>query len=162
MSTADQSKPRLIEVKYPSAVRRCTVQMDGNEWQIVHQVLIPSMTLCSPDPLPSGEQSRGFWIEATDGKGGIYHREVMPDPHLGMEQFDEGGEIRRINHPLHKVSLEILLPDLPEVSELHLISNPPIIIEKPDKQGRSKRIVLKLPREPGDQTPDHPNVGHQH
>jgi len=120
------------------------------------------MTLISPDLLPAGEQSRGFWIEGTDGKGGVYQREVMPDPLLGMEEFDEGGQIRRIDHPPHQVTIEILLPDLPEVSELHLISNPIGPRGEHGKTGQLKRIVLKLSRENGGQNPGHPGGGHDH
>ena len=161
MSTADQPKSELIEVNYPCAVRRFILRWDKNEWKIVNQVRVSSMTLPAPDPLPAGEQSRGFWIEAADGKGAVYHREVMPDPLLGMEQFEEKGQINRINHPAHQVSLEVLVPDLPEVSELHLVSNP-LGIHEHGEPSRLKRTVLKLPSENGGSIPDHPNEEHHH
>lgn len=158
MSTESQS--RLIAVKYPCPVRRITIHWDGREWKIVKQFRVPSMTLPAPDPLPAEAQSLGFWIEATDGKGGFYHREVMPDPLVGMEQFGKDGEMTRLNHPPHDITLEILVPDMPGVSELHLVSNTKA------KAGTTasglKRTVLKLPKETGGDTPDHPGGGHQH
>jgi len=158
MSTENQS--RLIAVKYPCPVRRVTIQWSGQEWKIVKQVLVPSMTLPAPDPLPAGAQSLGFWIEAADGQGGIYQREVMPDPLLGMEQFAKGGEMTRLNHPPHDVALEILVPDIAGISEVHLVSN-----ERPREGANAssmKRTVLALPREIGGDIPDHPGGGHQH
>ncbi|MCF0041374.1 hypothetical protein [Dyadobacter fanqingshengii] len=158
MST--ENKSRLISVKYPCPVRRVTIQWNGQEWKIGKQVLVPSMTLPAPDPLPAEEQSLGFWIEAADGQGGIYQREVMPDPLLGMEQFAKGGEMTRINHPPHDIALEILVPDMAGLSEIHLVSN-----QKPREGAAAsgiKRTVLALPKETGGDVPDHPGGGHQH
>ncbi|SEJ59731.1 hypothetical protein SAMN05216327_113179 [Dyadobacter sp. SG02] len=154
-----ESQSRLIAVKYPCPVRRVTIQWTGQEWKIVKQFRVPSMTLPAPDPLPSGEKSIGFWIEVADGNGGIYQREVMPDPLLGMEQFGKDGEMTRLNHPPHDVTLEILVPDVTGISELHLVSN-----TKAQSGATSglKRTVLKLPKEMGGDTPDQPGGGHHH
>jgi hypothetical protein len=158
MSTESQS--RLIAVKYPCPVRRVTIQWNGKEWKIVKQVLVPSMTLPAPDPLPAEAQSLGFWIEAADGKGGIYQREVMPDPLLGMEQFGKGGEMTRLNHPPHDITIEILVPDMPGISEVHLVSNAKA--QAGATASSLKRTVLTLSKDTGGDVPDHPGGGHQH
>lgn len=158
MSTESQSG--LIAVKYPCPVRRVTIQWNGQEWKIVKQFLVPSMTLPAPDPLPAGAQSIGFWIEAADGKGGIYQREVMPDPLLGMEQFGKDGQMTRIDHPPHDVTLEILVPDMAGISEVHLVSNAKA--QAGATTSGLKRTVLALPKEIGGDVPDHPGGGHHH
>jgi len=158
MSTESQS--RLISVKYPCPVRRVTIQWTGQEWKIVKQFRVPSMTLPAPDPLPDGEKSVGFWIEAADGNGGIYQREVMPDPLLGMEQFGKDGQMTRMNHPPHDVTLEILVPEMAAVSELHLVSN--TRAQAGAAETGLKRTVLKLPKETGGDNPGQPGGGHHH
>ena len=134
----------MVRVEYPAPVRRLTLRWGDGDWEIADEVRVSSMTLPAPDPLPTGDKSIGFWVEATDGQGGVYHREVITDPLLGMEQFEEGGEITRGTHPHHKPTFEVLLPDLPEVTEVHLVSNP---AGPPDQSGaRPGRTVLTLPR----------------
>ena len=156
MPTADPSSTRLIPVKYPCAVRRVTVRWDENEWKIVNQVRVDSMTLPAPYPLPEGQNNTGFWIEGRNSKGDVYQREIMPDPLLGMEQFEEGGEIKRLIHTPHTVEIEILVPDMPGVSELHLISNPAGKMDTSAKHNHPNRTVLKLSSGTGGKNPNSP------
>lgn len=159
MAAAHRTGPRETPVTYPCPVRRVTVRWDGSDWKIVKQIRVPSMTLPAPDPLPAGEQSRGFWIETSDVKGGIYHREVMPDPLLGMEQFQEGGEITRMAHPPHDLTIELLVPEVPGVSEVHIVRNlpPP---GKPGARSELRRTVLKLSGAPVEDVPRQDEGGH--
>jgi len=117
--------PPIEAIHWPAPVLRVTLRWDGKSWRIDHQQRIESMTLPAPDALPEGEKSRGFWIEAVDRQGRVRHREVMADPLAGMEQFDEGGVVRRLLHSQHNVVIEILVPDVPDITDLHLVSNSP-------------------------------------
>ncbi|WP_018622928.1 hypothetical protein [Spirosoma luteum] len=148
MPITDASDSRLVAVNYPCAVNRVTLRWDKNEWKIVNQVRVESMTLPAPQVLPDGENSLGFWIEACSSKGKVYQREIMPDPLAGMEQFEEGGAINRLAPAPHIIELEILMPDMPDITELRLFSNPAGETKKADKRKRLNPTVLKMPDSP--------------
>lgn len=164
---ANEKKSKLMPVKYPGPVRRVTVQWDGGQWKVVKEVRVDSMTLPEPAPLPDGEKSRGFWIEATNSKGEVFQREVIANPFLGMEQFGEDGKMSRLNHPPHDIKLELLLPDVPEVSQLHLVNH--VLDRKAgaEKDQGLQRTVLTLGKVKGGGQTDHPGGhdgpgGHDH
>ena len=85
------------------------------------------MTLPKSDELSEAAKKRGvtgFWYEAVDRQGGIVYRQVVEDPFLGMEVFDRDGKIRRVKAATHdEVGLEILVPDVPELEEIHIYSS---------------------------------------
>ncbi|GAA4439501.1 hypothetical protein GCM10023091_21770 [Ravibacter arvi] len=115
--------PKWMEVRYPGPVRRVTIRWNGKKWTVEGQVVVNDMTLPAPSQLPDGENSRGFWIEAYDNDGNIYYRQVITNPFLGMEQFSEKGYMYRLDHPPHDLTLEILIPGVAEISQLHVVDN---------------------------------------
>ena len=156
-----ETDSKLVQVRYPGPVRRVTIHWNGQKWAITGQVHVARMTLPEPARLPDGEKSLGFWIEASNEKGEIFHRQVLPDPFLGMEQFEEGGRMYRLDHPPHDLTLEVLIPGVKEVSQLHLVDN--TAGGKPHGEkahGAAKRTVLKLDDTEGKK--DDPAGGHTH
>src|SRR5688572_18106179 len=121
MTCEESSNSGVVPVRFPAPVRRVVVRWDGEDWTVVSELRVPSMTLPAPDSLPEGDATQGFWIELVEREGRVRHREVMDDPLAGMEQFEEGGEVTRLVHPPHDVTIELLVPDLPD-GELHLVS----------------------------------------
>jgi len=114
------------EIKFPCPVRRISVTWRDNRWTIENEIRIESMTLPKSAELPEDSRKRGvsgFWYEAVDRQGRTIYRQLMEDPFLGMEVFDRDGKIRRIKTEHHRASLEILVPDLPELEELQLYSS---------------------------------------
>lgn len=123
------------------------------------------MTLPEPDGLPDGDKSRGFWIESIDTQGRVRYRELMADPLAGMEQSDDDGQVTRLPHAQHDVTIELLVPDVVGIAELHLVSNPPTTVVHHDGESWPKRSVLRLSPKAGE--PDGgpsppPPGGHNH
>src|SRR5215213_744503 len=140
------------QVKFPCPVRRLSIAWREGTWKIENEIRIESMTLPKSDELPEEAKRRGvtgFWYEAVDGQGRTLYRQVMEEPFLGMEVFDKDGKIRRTQPGHHDISLEILVPDVPEVEELHLYSSiKPAVHDEHDKhamemrgEGRAERVA---------------------
>jgi hypothetical protein len=79
----------------------------------------------------------------------------MADPLAGMEMFEEDGTMTRLPHPAHAVSIEVLVPDLPAITELHIVANPAVRDAK-----RKVRTVLKLRGSPASGSRDGGEDGH--
>ena len=115
------------EVKFPCPVRRISLAWRDGKWTIKNETRVDSMTLPKSDELSEAAKKRGvtgFWYEAVDRQGGIVYRQVVEDPFLGMEVFDRDGKIRRVKAATHdEVGLEVLVPDVPELEEIHIYSS---------------------------------------
>jgi hypothetical protein len=114
------------EIKFPCPVRRLSVSWRDGEWTIENEIRIESMTLPKSAELPRDTKKRGvtgFWYEAADRQGRTIYRQLLEDPFSGMEVFDRDGKMRRIQMEPHQASLQILVPDVPEVEELHIYSS---------------------------------------
>jgi hypothetical protein len=95
---------------------------------IAQDVRVPSMTLPHAVELPAdrGKGLAGFWVEVRDSKGEVLYRIGLPDPFEGgMELFDEGGGMRRVDAAAHEAAVEVLIPDLPAAAGLHVFSSNP-------------------------------------
>lgn len=149
------------EIKFPCPVRRLSVAWREGTWKIENEIRIESMTLPKSDELPEQAMARGvtgFWYEAVDGQGRTIYRQLMEEPFLGMEVFDRDGKIRRTKPGQHDISLEILVPDVPELEELQIYSSikPAVHTEHAEqkmetrREGRAERIAtLNLRGEKG-------------
>lgn len=114
------------QVRFPCPVRRLSVAWRDGTWKIENEILIKSMTLPKSDELPEDAKTRGvtgFWYEAVDAQGRTLYRKVMEEPFQGMEVFEPDGTIRRRKPSHHDINLEILVPDVPELEELHIYSS---------------------------------------
>ena len=118
------------------------------------------MTLPASDVPPAGDETRGFWIEVLDREGRVRHREVMTDPLAGMEQFEAGGGITRLLHPPHDVEIEVLIPDLPDLAELQLVSNPATPAPGREAPSGPQRTRLRLDTYHQDPNPPQGPGGH--
>ncbi len=168
---------QIEPIHWPAPVIRLELRWDGRSWLIAGEQRVKSMTLPAPASLPDGDNSRGFWVETVDRQGRVRHRDIMADPLMGMEQFGPNGDIKRLDHPPHDVLIEVLIPDLPELAEVHAVSNP--IAHRGDHDQRPSRTRLSIKgRSPNDTDDnsgdtsssnrddmkpddDHPN-GHEH
>ncbi len=129
-------------IRWPAPVIRLSLRWDGERWLIASEHRVKSMTLPAPASLPDGDKSRGFWIETIDREGRVRHRDVMADPLLGMEQFSPDGAIKRLDHPAHNVEIEVLIPDLPELAEVHVVSNS--VARRGDREHGPSRTQLSI------------------
>jgi hypothetical protein len=144
---SERKKPEngMEPLVWPAPVLRVALHWSGGSWSIAGTTRVASMTLPRTDALVAGEQTAGFWIEAVDREGRVRYRRIMPDPLSGMETFGRAGGITRIPHTGHDVDVEVLVPDLPDVTELHIVSNPALQGE----HAHSHREVLELQRAEG-------------
>ena len=113
-------------IKFPCPVRRISVVWREGEWAVENEVRVESMTLPKSAELPEDRKQRGVtgvWYEVVDADGRAVYRQVLEDPFLGMELFDQDGKIKRVRTEHHRTSMEILVPDVPEVEELHIYSS---------------------------------------
>lgn len=110
-------------IAWPAPVRRVALTWDGDRWSVSEEIDVASMTLPASDPLPDGEKTRGFWFEAVDAGGRTLYRQAIDDPLAGMEMFDGEGGVTRVPHKGHGVTIEVLLPDLPGLLDVHLVSH---------------------------------------
>jgi hypothetical protein len=96
--------------------------------EIVQRIPIRSKTLpphqALPD-LPKGVEPEGFWFEAVDAQGAAVYRRLMHNllP-WSVEIFDEEGGVTRQDSVPEEVWFDVLIPDLPEITELRLYANP--------------------------------------
>ncbi|WKB51438.1 hypothetical protein [Eleftheria terrae] len=116
-------------------VRRLVLGWDGQAWRVVREQRLEQVPLPDPHAEPERGPHPCFWVEARDNRGRVYHRIVMDDP------LPDSG-----SPPPHDRLLELLLPDLPEVSELHLVSWPG---GTGQDEAAAVRRVLRLSRLPG-------------
>jgi hypothetical protein len=160
-------KPTIEPVRWPAPVLRVRLRWDGSAWIVDRVIRVERMTLPAPDELPKGDDSRGFWIEAVDRDGRVRHRQIMADPLGGMEQFDDKGLVTRMRHTLDKPSIEVLVPALDDLAELHIVSNPAGRPPGQDPHGHDRRQApgrtrLTLPEQPKDHHDPHDDGGRGH
>lgn len=113
-------------IKFPCPVRRISVAWRDGEWSVESEVRVESMTLPKSAELPRDTEQRGVtgvWYEAVDANGRALYRQLMEDPFLGMEVFDRDGKIKRVMMEHPQTSMEILVPDVPEVEEVQIYSS---------------------------------------
>jgi hypothetical protein len=114
-------------IQFPCPVRRLHVIWRKGRWSVDDEVDIPSMTLNKSHELPAaapGHGVSGFWYEAVDAQGRVIYRQMLPDPFsVGMEIFSDEGVVRMPHQMPEEVALDVLIPDLPQITELHLYSS---------------------------------------
>jgi hypothetical protein len=121
-------------------VLRLRVRRSDDSWVIEKQIPIAAMTLPPSSSLPEGHGRpvSGFWYEAADPQGRVVYRRVMDDPtEDSVEVPAEDGEIQRVSVERPEVVFDILVPDLPEVSELRIFAQSK---RKPKSQAAQVRM----------------------
>ncbi len=115
------------KITFPCPVRRLSVAWRDGKWTIENEIRIESMTLPKSHDLPRTTAGRGIsgsWYEVVDRQGRVIYRQVMQDPFdSSMEMFDADGKIRRVRAHQHEVILDILVPDVTDLVELHIYSS---------------------------------------
>jgi hypothetical protein len=149
------------KIKFPCPVRRISVVWRNGAWITENDIRIRSMTLPKSDELTEAAQKRGvtgFWYEAVDRQGRPIYRQVMENPFLGMEVFGGNGgnggngRIRRVEAAHREVSLDILVPDVPDLEAIHIYSStrPSLHEMEAAEEGKAERIsVIQLRGEKG-------------
>lgn len=113
----------IAPIQWPAPVLRVGLLFEGERWRIVRATRVPSMTLPAASVLPAGDRTVGFWVEVVDKENQVRYRRIMSDPLAGMEIFEDDGSVTRMHHKGHAVASEILVPELTDATELHLVSN---------------------------------------
>ena len=114
----------MPDVQFPTPVLRVRVRRRGDKWTIEKQTRIPSMTLPRASELPEtgGRALAGFWYEATDAAGRALYRRVIRDPtEQSVEVPGAGGGFARADADRPEVIFDVLIPELPEVTQLRLL-----------------------------------------
>lgn len=114
----------------PGPVLRVRIERKKGNWRIVKRTRVPEMTIPASDDLPRpdrGDRLAGFWFEAVDAKGNSLYRQVLREPPRGVELFEDDGTMSRVSVEIDKYSMDLLLPDLPEIEDVRLF------LEEPDR-----------------------------
>ncbi|MCW7540094.1 hypothetical protein OOT46_19855 [Aquabacterium sp. A7-Y] len=147
MSSEETTAGPVSQPAWRGPARRVMLGWDGEGWRVVREQRVPLMTLPPSDPLPDGPQAGAqgsFCIEARDAGDGLYYRRLMADPLAAVPSpWPPGPAPGHAPQPRPEVLLEVLIPDLPEISELHLVSLPG---DAATGTPRTSRAVLKLLR----------------
>jgi hypothetical protein len=112
----------------PGPVLRIRIGHRKNEWRVLKRIRIPEKVVpASNDPPRLGRSGRvaGFWFEAVDAQGKCLYRRVLREPPRGVELFEDDGTISRISAEPDEYSVDLLLPDLPEIENLRLFLEEP-------------------------------------
>lgn len=107
----------------PGPVLRVRIERKEGKWRIARRIRVPEMTIPASDDLLSLDnagRSAGFWFEAVDAKGNLLYRQVLREPPRGVELFEDDGTISRVSVETDEYSVDLLLPDLPEIEDVHL------------------------------------------
>jgi hypothetical protein len=111
----------------PGPVLRITIERRDGEWREVDRYRVPEMTIPSSSELPSTPKSTrltGAWVEAVDAKGEVLYRRMLREPPRGVEIFHEDGSMSRITADSDEYSMDLLIPDLPEIESINLFMEP--------------------------------------
>lgn len=114
----------------PGPVLRVRIERKEGKWNIVKRIRLPEKTIPSSDDLLRPDRTgrfTGFWFEAVDAKGNLLYRQMLRKPQRGVELFEDDGTISRVSVETDEYSVDLLLPDLPEVEDVHLF------LEEPDR-----------------------------
>lgn len=133
-------------IKFPCGVRRISIAWRDGKWSIENEIHLDRMTLPKSYELPKQETGGGLtgsWYEIVDERGEALYRQLLPDPFAGMELFNEDGTISRTEAMAHEATFDVLVPDLPEATSLHLYSSaaPGRHKERHGPEGQAVRVV---------------------
>lgn len=141
------SRDTIPKVKFPCPVRRVRIQVRKDDWQIVKEIEIPSMTLSQPAEPPDGSKGRGlsgFWVEAVDRKERALYRPVMANPfENSSEIFESDGSMHREERVRDEFVFDVLIPDLPDITELLFYSDVTANGKRSLRSDMVKRLPLK-------------------
>ncbi len=126
-----------------------------NDWTVVKRIELPSKTLLAHrdrSSMPKNAELTGFWYEATTGAGDVVYRRFMSDPTAPhAEVFDDKGEASRVDVARQEALFDVLIPDLPEVAEVWIFSNPRLTSKDPRPRGGDKNpVAVFKPRDGSD------------
>jgi hypothetical protein len=107
----------------PGPVLRITVERRDGVWREIDRYRAPEMTIPSSSELPPTPESTrltGAWVEAVDAKGEVLYRRLLKEPPRGVEIFHEDGSMSRVTADSDEYSMDLLIPDLPEIQAINL------------------------------------------
>jgi hypothetical protein len=133
----------------PGPVIRVRVQYMDGQWRAVKRVRVSEMTIPASQELPkirAHRQLAGFWFEAADAQGRVIYRHGLRSPVPGVEIFEEGGRISRASAEIEGYTVELLVPDLPQVKDVRLFFEGP---EAPRERGKAAEREPGVPRPVG-------------
>lgn len=129
-------------------VRRLQISFKNGQWRIDREIRIPHKRLLKSQDLPSvkdGEIIRDSWYEAKDRNGKTIYRRFLPL--FGqLENLYGNGSISTADIPPDEISVDILIPDSPDLTELQLFSDNKYFRDIMKEAGRptNQIAVIKL------------------
>jgi hypothetical protein len=124
---SDKRKEKIVRTG-PGPVIRVRVQYADGQWRAVQRVRVSEMTIPASQELPKVRSHRrleGFWFEAADAQGEVLYRHMLRSPVPGVEVFEEGGGISRASASIEGYTVDLLVPDLPQVKDVRLFYEGP-------------------------------------
>lgn len=116
---------------------RVRIKRKEGKWNIVKRIRLQEKTIPFSDDLPRPDRTGrflGFWFEAVDAKGNLLYRQMLREPQRGVELFEDDGTISRVRVETDEYSVDLLLPDLPKVEDVHLF------LEETDRMPERKLV----------------------
>lgn len=119
---------------------RLTFDYEGEQLKVVSEEKVEKMV---PLFKEVEDKSSGAWIELKDKEGNILHTQAMDIPFApDLESFSNDPKkpsiIRKKTADLEG-GFSILIPDIPEVSEVEVFSSP--VFSEPGLSGKAKSIL---------------------
>jgi hypothetical protein len=134
----------------PGPALRVRLKWSGGKWGLAGTVKVARMGLTRSDQLPKTDANTrvvGFWIEAVDDKGAVIYRRIMQDPvSMGHEHFLPKGEVVRNPAPRKSITIEVIVPDVPELDAIHVFSSPPTRQPGGKQDAALHPAVVRLPK----------------
>ena len=129
----------------PGPVIRIRMERKDGKWRVVKRVWIPEMVAPPSEDLPGLERSvrpAGFWFDAVDPDGSVIYRHTLREPQRGVELFEDDGSISRVDADTDDYSLDIVIPDLPEIRDVQLF------LEEPERVSADERAAIAKAPQP--------------
>lgn len=128
-------------------VLRLRVRYADGKWSVVKRLRVPTKRLPPSHVLPTQARISGFWYEAVGPKGVVLYRRSVPDPtEPSMEVRDEGGGLKRARAVHTDVTFDVIVPDLPGLTEIRLFSST-AGSPHPEREGLARHVATLALRE---------------
>lgn len=107
----------------PGPVIRLRLERKDDTWSIIKRIPLEEKTVPRSYELPQTGPNgiiAGFWFEAADKAGKTVYRQLLRKPVGGVEVFSRDGSISRIKTEKKTYTIDVLVPDWPEIERVRL------------------------------------------
>lgn len=153
---ASGSDANSVETRTYRSSWRLTFRFNGDQVELASAERIARVAPGAPAPPPAGTEASGSWVDLLDRRGRVLFRRVLHDPfQTTAEHHSPEGQIEVVRRPPESGEFQVVLPDMPDGSDVAVWSSPlePEAALDPARElGRFRLSDLK-PRDDGPRGP---------